>query len=65
MTTDLEQASEAYDAGYLQGKKDAYDSLNHFKNVYISSLHNLINVAVAKGEFQCLVYARQLLRSLE
>lgn len=56
---------DVYNAGYLHGKKDAYDAVNYFKETYKNHISNLINRAAAKNEWESVVYARQLLRSLK
>ncbi len=64
-TVNDELYEKAYEAGYMQAKKENYESMNVFKETVKDHLSNLVNRAAAKGEWESLVYARQLLRSLK
>lgn len=59
-----EAIAQSYDAGFLAGKNENVKQLAEFRKTYVDHLHNLIQQAISKGEFESVVYARQLLRSL-
>ncbi len=58
---ELEERMKSFDAGYVSGTKDAYLLLNEVKK----HLEALIEAAVRRGEYEALVYARQILRRLK
>jgi hypothetical protein len=62
---ELEEESRMYDAGYTAGQASVQTKYMEFRHIYIDALHVLISRATAKGEYESVVYARQLLRSLK
>lgn len=60
----LDLVSQAYDLGYMKGKSDTYEEWHNFRETMLDHLYNLIQRAMVKGEYESLVYARQLIRSL-
>ena len=67
MTPDdlIEAESRMYDAGYTAGIAEVQSKHMEFRRTYIEGLHRLIDRAMIRHEFESVVYARQLLRSLK
>ncbi len=65
LPTLLEEENRMYDAGYTAGQASVQSRYAEFRRMYVEGLLVIIERAVAKGEYESVAYARQLLRSLK